>query len=295
MAFFVAGEGANGLKKRLAAWKKYYGVKSTPLFRVIRRPVILSDPAQCQRLIKTIKRETQATGTPAALVVVDTLALCIGESDENSQGEMTKFLKAAESICLATGAAVLILHHPNRQGDARGSTALPSNSDGFLALEGKTSSEVVKLNPSKVRDMGENGGIKLRRVVITLDDMLDSKGKPVTSAVFVPVTKEEESDDDTPENESPKRAKSSAKSNFGGKTAKSPGALSEKEQATWQSLLTLNANSVEGVTDKEWRGHAATHRVSDSTFDRAKNKLQKLGKVNCDARGKPGARFTPKI
>ena len=55
MSFFVAGEGANGTRKRVAAWKKHHGVESTPLFRVIPHPIILSDPAQCQSLIKTIR------------------------------------------------------------------------------------------------------------------------------------------------------------------------------------------------------------------------------------------------
>ena len=236
------------------------------------------------------------------MVVIDTLALALSDAaDENSSGEMTKFLKAAESICLATGAAFLILHHPNHQGKARGSSALPSNSDGFLALEGETGSEFVKLRPVKVRDMGENGTIELRRVVITLDDLLDSKGKPVTSAVFVPVQKGEESEDGMPEDESPHRGKSNAKfnpfgkSNFSGKTAKPKGELSEKEEATLLALLTLSANGAAGVTSGEWEKSAIAQGVSAASFDRAKSKLQKLGKVERENSSKNGVRFTPKV
>lgn len=79
------------------------------------------------------------------------------------------------------------------------------------------------------------------------------------------------------------------------KPTKSPDALSEKEQAIWQALLTFNANGAAGVTSGEWAAKAKELDVSGATFERAKKKLQQLGKVECDNPGKFRARFTPRI
>lgn len=299
--FYLAAEGADGIGKRHQAWKQHHGIAQTPDFHTIPAAVTLTDPTALARLIRTIKHYNR-TGEPAALVVIDTLSICSGsgEADENSATDMAKFVGAAEAICAQTGAATLILHHNNRGETFRGSAVLPDNCYGHLTLT--PTKGLIKLGVAKIKDFDHRQKFLLRAVTITLENRLDSRGKPVTSVVFVPTdASDAEGGGETDEGEVADTGVASKRSNpfvppkSGSKTAKPRGELSEKEEATWQALLALNANAAAGVTTKEWGARAAMDGVSDSTFDRAKSKLQALGKVSCDAPGKLGARFTPNL
>lgn len=185
LAFYVSAESMNGVKKRVAAWREHKRLDHPKHFFPIGRAVLLDDEQQMRRLIVTIQHQVQRTGTPARLVVFDSLNKCL--TNANLSREMPRVLKAAESICRATGAAVLIVHCVNPQGDLRGLGVMPPiDPTGLIVLEGESGSEVVRLRATQVRafDLDE-GDITLRRTLVTMEEMPDQYGKPSTGVVFV--------------------------------------------------------------------------------------------------------------
>jgi hypothetical protein len=251
--FYIAAEGASGIAKRVQAWKEHYGIVSVPNFHVVPRALPLQDAEERERLIRTVKAHSDSP----ALIVADTLARCCGEADDNSTADMNAFTSSIEELCLATGAAVLIVHHNNRSDSYRGSSALPANCDGHLTLSGDSGGAKVTLKVAKLKDFADGEKMVLRREVVTLKGSVDEHGHPQSSVVFVKDDSE----------------------------AKGTASLSPKEEATLQALAALHAQDTThpGFTSTEWLKAAKLAGVSKPTYDRARKKLVDLGAVGHDS------------
>jgi phage/plasmid primase-like uncharacterized protein len=120
---YIAGEGFNGLKRRLTAWQIYHGinVEEAPLF-MSPTAASLCDEEQSEIVISAIN-ETAVKYGPPALIIIDTVARNFGTGDENSTKDMTAFISAVDNIRYATGnPTVLLIHHTGHaeKGRARG-------------------------------------------------------------------------------------------------------------------------------------------------------------------------------
>ncbi len=89
----------------------------------------------------------------ATMVVIDALIDVIGGVDENSSSEVQPIIQKLRLLADRTGAAFVIVHHNNKGGEYRGSSALKGGVDHMLKVESKDGNMVVSFSSDKARDM----------------------------------------------------------------------------------------------------------------------------------------------
>lgn len=97
----------------------------------------------------------------ARFVVIDALADIIPGADENSVKDIMPALMLLRDIAEKTGACILLLHHVNKTGDYRGSTAIAAKVDVMLKMEKIENSNCVKFSFTKARDVEEHEVVAL--------------------------------------------------------------------------------------------------------------------------------------
>jgi len=175
--WYLAGEGFNGLRLRVRAWRKVHG-GDLGRFRVTTGAIPFDSEGAAQ-LSQEIA-EAQAAQDLPRLVVVDTLARHL-VGDENSQKDAAQFVRLCGEIAAATGAAILVVHHSGHiaKERARGSSALRAAVDVEMALAGHPGG--FDLRFTKVKD-GKTPPV----MAFTLKEVEVGEGEygePVTSAV----------------------------------------------------------------------------------------------------------------
>jgi hypothetical protein len=88
----------------------------------------------------------------AGLLVIDALADVIRGGDENSVLSTYPVMNYLRHLAEFTHAAVLILHHTNKTGIFRGSSAISAAVDLMLSIESPANSTLIELRPLKTRD-----------------------------------------------------------------------------------------------------------------------------------------------
>ena len=160
VVLYIAGEGQNGLKRRLQAWHEFHGLpKKNIAIRTV--PVKLCDPAHTAELIQRI-REFLVDIKPV-LIVVDTLNRNWGVSaSENDTGAMSAFVCGMSDLRVATGACVMTLHHVGHSDKSRGrgSIALYDAVDFEYRIERSGNPDLVNtLKTTMVSTKQKDGGI----------------------------------------------------------------------------------------------------------------------------------------
>jgi hypothetical protein len=157
---YIYAEGVNGIKIRMSAWSNVHQDLHEAPMKVIGEAVPITEPKAIKDLTSTIRAEF---GDDISLVVVDTLARCIGGSDENSTKEMGQFIYALGSLQAEFGCAVLVVHHTGKNADkgARGSSALRAAVDAEFKLS-SSGNKVMKLSNHKQKDAEESATIHLK-------------------------------------------------------------------------------------------------------------------------------------
>jgi hypothetical protein len=181
---FIAGEGGNGLRKRMVAWSLTAGIRydTAPLF-VSRKAAALTVEEivdQVEAAIETVLAEHG----PPVLIVIDTVARNFGPGDENSTQDMSQFIQAADALRAISQATVLLVHHTGH-GDksrARGAMALKGALDAEYRLD-KDESGVVRLEATKMKESKhpEPEAYRIKSVELPLPD---DEGEPQYSAVL---------------------------------------------------------------------------------------------------------------
>ena len=131
LVLYIAGEGKNGLIKRVKAWHDFYGlpVSNNIAFRTI--PTALCDPSAAGELVAEIKSIIAEFNRRPSVIELDTVNRNFGPGDENSTKDMTAFVAGMDSLRIATGAAISAVHHCGH-GDktrSRGSIVLHNSVD----------------------------------------------------------------------------------------------------------------------------------------------------------------------
>lgn len=120
-----------------------------------------------KQVLAACKEAEVICGEPVGLVVIDTLARAMAGDDENAVADMMHYLDhRAGEIARQTGAAVLTVHHTNKNGQIRGSSAAMPAVDGLLRADDGT------LYAEKIKD-GVTGAMfdyTLRIVDLGLDE-----------------------------------------------------------------------------------------------------------------------------
>ena len=92
-AVYVYAEGASGLKLRVRAWRNVKEGKPDCM-RVLPHSVNLLDREDVDRLTKAIGKDEDEP----KLIVIDTLARCFGDGDENAPKDMNAFVAGADTL-----------------------------------------------------------------------------------------------------------------------------------------------------------------------------------------------------
>ncbi len=165
---YVSAEGGRGLKKRIAAWRTEHPEADLSRFRAILAPVDMLDPKDGKALVQAI----QETSCEPSLVVIDTLARCFGDGDENAAVDMNRFVKGTDLIKgTFLQATVLVVHHTGKDARRkdRGSTALRAAADTMMELAATGGSKALTLTCEKQKDWELFKDIRLSLRVVALE------------------------------------------------------------------------------------------------------------------------------
>lgn len=182
---YLAGEGRNGIVRRLRAWEiaNHQILKDAPLY-LSSGPVALCDDKSASDVTQAVSTLSRELEVPVGVIVVDTLARNFGPGDENSTSDMNAVLGTLDKIRAEHNATVLLDHHTGH-GDksrARGSMALKAALDAEYRMERDTSG-AVRMTTTKMKDAVELEPMMFKLIPVELG-MEDERGNPVTSAVL---------------------------------------------------------------------------------------------------------------
>lgn len=175
--FYICGEGYNGIRKRVNAWREYneVGLDEVPFYASNTSIQILENDS-IGKLNGAIEGLVSEHGNPS-LIIVDTLNRNFGDGDENSTGDMTRFVAKLDLIKNRYGCAVLIIHHTGLKDAkrARGASALQAALDWeYLVKKDKTGTVTLTCTKSKDFDEPEPMSFKPQTVMFKIPEKLDS-------------------------------------------------------------------------------------------------------------------------
>ncbi len=146
---YIAAEGAHGIGPRVKAWE-HANADGRPAdaFYLVPDPVNFYDGTGYEAL------EEHVRVVRPGLVVVDTLNRCTAGMDENAARDMGLLIARADILRKAYGCTVLFVHHANKEGGYRGSTALHGGVDTTVKLS-KAKGGKVTVSVTKQKDAPE--------------------------------------------------------------------------------------------------------------------------------------------
>ncbi|WP_338892559.1 AAA family ATPase [Rhodococcus sovatensis] len=172
---YMVGEGALGVKKRVAAWETYHGVRAEALTLFTETfDLGVEESIPFQRFLD------RAIELRPKLIVVDTLNRYAAGHDENSAAEMAIVIVNLTRLVNETGASVLLVHHATKAGDktGRGSSALFAAADASFFLDRRNPKGLaVALETTKSKDDAEGDPLPLR-MEPSADSLVVVEGDP---------------------------------------------------------------------------------------------------------------------
>lgn len=184
--FFIAGEGHNGIRRRLTAWEKHTGetLESAPLYISTIAAGLCSED-QVEIVSNTISELAAVEGKPS-IIIIDTVARNFGNGDENSTQDMNKFVSGVDQIRSQYGCTVLLIHHSghSEKARARGSIALKGALDAEYFMKSDSDGH-CELTNTKVKDTSPPLPVNFQLTAVEIATTND--GEPITSAILVEV------------------------------------------------------------------------------------------------------------
>lgn len=154
IVLYLAAEGGYGFKNRIEAWIKTYGHRQVleKRFAFIEQTINFMSKDDVATLLRTVTEIARALGGRPVLTIVDTVSRAMPGADENLQKDMTLFVEACGRLKIATGGAVLGVHHAGKNGDMRGSTVLLGAGDFVFKLDRKKGATIGTFLCEKQKD-----------------------------------------------------------------------------------------------------------------------------------------------
>jgi hypothetical protein len=143
--------------------------------------------------------------TEAGLVIIDALA-DITAGDENSKQDTQPVFNALRKIADKTGAAIVVIHHSNKLGGYRGSSAIKGAVDLMIKVEKEENNNIIHFSTEKNRDGGQQKwsakaawendtftlvladgiqGVKLSAAESYVLQLLENKGGPASLSLIM--------------------------------------------------------------------------------------------------------------
>lgn len=176
---YIAAEGAEGFRKRLAAYAQHHSVDLTGV------PMTVLNAAPNLMEVKDAK--DLAAGVLASggadVIVVDTFAQTTPGANENAGEDMGKALSHCKRLHELTGALVVLIHHSGKDASkgARGWSGLRAAADAEIEVIRDGTARALRLSKNKDGEDGQLWGFALDPVQLGVDEDLD----PITSCVVV--------------------------------------------------------------------------------------------------------------
>lgn len=182
VSIYVAGEGHNGLARRLHAWAQLNNVVVPQLMFISEAPTDLSSATNAARVAEAVQAIADTTGEAPVLIVIDTMARNFG-GDENSATDVGQFIRNVDALRRHWKATVLIVHHSGKDSDrgARGSSALKGAADAEYEVSRNEDDKIIRLTPRKMKDAEEPEPLAFELIGVKVSD---STGKPVSGATL---------------------------------------------------------------------------------------------------------------
>ncbi|MEQ1637819.1 MAG: AAA family ATPase [Methylococcales bacterium] len=171
----IAGEGFQGMSKRLKALESKYNLKASERLFISKRPADMIDPDNVEWVADTVMNLSPNTG----LVIIDTLHRNMS-GDENSSSDIAAFISNIDIYLKPLGCAVLIVHHSGhgQKDRSRGSSSIRAAMDGeFSAIKNDCG---ITLSCCKSKDFEAFKPLQFALTAVPLD-WLDDDGEPLTS------------------------------------------------------------------------------------------------------------------
>lgn len=149
---YIAGEGRFGIGQRVKGWRKKHrlAVVNAP-FKLLPVAVHMLDPANVEKLKRTIDQVREEVDFEIGMVVIDTVSRAIPGQDENSQEAMSLFVDACAEIQNHCGGVVIGIHHSGKDADRgmRGSTVLLGGCDTAIRVAKEEDHTVLSVEKQK--------------------------------------------------------------------------------------------------------------------------------------------------
>lgn len=176
---YIAAEGADGFRKRLAAYALSKGCDlSTVPMTVLNAAPNLLEKNDARDVVAGIR----ASGG-ADLIIIDTFAQTTPGANENAGEDVGKALSHCKRIHELTGAMVVLIHHSGKDASkgARGWSGLRAAADAEIEVVREATGRYLRLSKSKDGEDGLEWGFDLEVVTLGHDEDMD----PITSCVVV--------------------------------------------------------------------------------------------------------------
>lgn len=164
---YIAGEGAHGLKTRVAAHAKKFGLRAENV-RFVVRAIDFGDA----RAVALLHEELKDGDFIPDMIIIDTFARASPGVDENSARDVGRVIEVIDCLKAETEATILVLHHTRKDGGSeRGSSALRGAADVMIKCEkvGAPPVEGIEITCDKMKDGPEFPPIAAHLEVVKLE------------------------------------------------------------------------------------------------------------------------------
>jgi hypothetical protein len=167
---YITGEGANGFRKRLTAFRQHHRPKEfTPFYFIADAPDLGHADGDVKLLIARIRQQVDA---PLVLIVLDTLATMMKGADENLAADASIFISNCSELGKAFGCTIAAVHHVGKDATrgARGSSVLKAAADIEITVQGTEGERTAVVSKSKDGEAGLALRFTLERLEIAGTD-----------------------------------------------------------------------------------------------------------------------------
>jgi phage/plasmid primase-like uncharacterized protein len=228
---YLAGEGHNGLRARVAAWFERHQIPQEidPPFWLSKSGCDFNTPQGIQLVLSEIRQ----LPTLPAIIVIDTLHRFLA-GDENSSQDVKSMLDACSLIQKEFKCSVLLVHHTGVSEDsqhrARGSSAWKGALEGEISIQPPSSKgAAISIIQRKMKDAELAEPIFVELALQDVPGWIDEDGEQVRSAVIIQA-------------DEPKK-----------KTSKAEFEARESIMKAWQESGEEDVNGAPYVTRSAWK------------------------------------------
>lgn len=248
--FYIAGEGHNGLARRLKAWQIGNGttLANVPLYKS-HRAAQLYDATEAAVVAESIKQLSAEANCIPSMIVIDTLARNHG-GDENSTQDMNAFIQHLDVYLRQPWkCCVMVVHHSGvaDKDRSRGSTALKGALDAEYKCQLDSGTKTIAFESKKMKDaeMPSPKNFQITQVDLPINN---KNGMPVKGAYLTAVDI------------------SGLVSQVQKKTYLSPNQKQVMECLVMLEVSLFQNHQLRPVGYDEWRDSAKEHGVKNNRF-----------------------------